>query len=239
MISLLDIIGQINLIQDSNSLSGRNRGQIVTTNSLSDTQARIFIKNGELILDTNNHEVTSFEIMFEDAKKADVEEFLSALGFSVFLKENNGQLSMVAFSLDSVLKGTVVLAKVKDAHTRILSVLLSDQEANEIPCEISDYMLGVVDVPAVVVPRVINYPNPFKEATTIAFFSSKNHASAILQIFDYTGKKLTHENIKSVNKGVNTYQFRPQYLSSGIYFYTISFGSEYLESSPVGKMIIK
>jgi len=68
-----------------------------------------------------------------------------------------------------------------------------------------------------------NYPNPFNP-TTIINYSVPTRTFVSLKVFDILGreiKTLVNEEISAGNYSVN---FNGAYLSSGVYFYTISAG---------------
>jgi hypothetical protein len=65
-----------------------------------------------------------------------------------------------------------------------------------------------------------NYPNPFRESTTLQFTLGKNCALS-LSVFDYQGRKLVSENLGPYMPGVHQYLLKKGNLSSGIYLYRI------------------
>jgi hypothetical protein len=79
-----------------------------------------------------------------------------------------------------------------------------------------------------------NYPNPFNPETKIDFTIPKNGFVSI-KIFDITGKEITTLVSTSMNKGSYTVNYNASQLSSGVYFYKLSVGSDFSESR---KMIL-
>ncbi|MDD5362036.1 MAG: T9SS type A sorting domain-containing protein [Ignavibacteria bacterium] len=79
-----------------------------------------------------------------------------------------------------------------------------------------------------------NYPNPFNPETKIDFTIPKNGFVSI-KIFDITGKEITTLVSTSMNKGSYTVNYNASQLSSGVYFYKLSAGSDFSESR---KMIL-
>ena len=69
-----------------------------------------------------------------------------------------------------------------------------------------------------------NYPNPFNPSTTIKF--SINETSIVkLSIYNLLGQKVATLINQSLNAGLHSVQFNASNLSSGIYFYRLTSGS--------------
>jgi len=68
-----------------------------------------------------------------------------------------------------------------------------------------------------------NYPNPFNPSTTIRF-SLKQAGMATFRVFDLLGREILSEQIVG-KAGWNTYTFKANALSSGIYFYRLQAGA--------------
>ncbi|NQT26821.1 T9SS type A sorting domain-containing protein [candidate division KSB1 bacterium] len=79
-----------------------------------------------------------------------------------------------------------------------------------------------------------NYPNPFNPSTNISY-SIPNSGFVILKVYDILGRKI--KTIVNEFQNANTYSvnFDASKLSSGIYFYQLEMGNEYLERK---KMIV-
>lgn len=77
-----------------------------------------------------------------------------------------------------------------------------------------------------------NAPNPFTGKTTIKF-NVKDESAATLKVFDVLGKTIYSDSFKT-KYGENAYEFDGSKLTSGIYFYTIT----YKNFSETKRMII-
>ncbi|ACF15033.1 peptidase S8 and S53 subtilisin kexin sedolisin [Chloroherpeton thalassium ATCC 35110] len=77
-----------------------------------------------------------------------------------------------------------------------------------------------------------NYPNPFNPTTTIRF-SLKEAGTAILKVFDVLGREILVEHIAG-KVGWNSYVFKANEISSGMYFYQLRAG----EFSEMKKMLL-
>jgi len=70
-----------------------------------------------------------------------------------------------------------------------------------------------------------NYPNPFNPSTTIKF-SLKEYSGVKLTVYDIMGRELKVLVNQSLSPGVHSINFDGSNLSSGIYFYVLSSGSQ-------------
>ena len=197
----------------------------------------------KLIVDPNGYDITSFEIVLEDINEKEITEMISELGFNIYIKQTQNKVSIIGFSLNDSLELKTTLANINNLNATIVSVLLSDKEANEIPCQITnDQTLGYDDVSEVekgLLGKIRKYPNPFVDKTFIEFYSDKNYSNATILLFDVTGRKMLEERMTSVVKGENTYVFnRKNSLPSGTYFYRVKLGTGGTDKFLKGKMII-
>ena len=78
-----------------------------------------------------------------------------------------------------------------------------------------------------------NYPNPFNPSTTISF-SIPSQEKVKLQVFNALGQEVALLLDKEISAGSYNYTFDASGLTSGIYFYTLSTGT----NSITKKMIL-
>jgi hypothetical protein len=78
-----------------------------------------------------------------------------------------------------------------------------------------------------------NYPNPFNPATTISF-SLPSRSFVSLKVFDALGKEVSVLVSNELSAGTYTRQWNASALSSGVYFYKLTSGS----NSMIKKMIL-
>lgn len=77
-----------------------------------------------------------------------------------------------------------------------------------------------------------NFPNPFNPSTKIRFYNPQRNFITV-KIFDLGGSEVATLENKNLNAGNYEYEFRPENLSSGVYFYRVYYG----ENFKSGKMI--
>lgn len=92
--------------------------------------------------------------------------------------------------------------------------------------KLSNLLVGVCE-PSVPPPVAFalqqNYPNPFKNATTIRY-NVRERAPVTIQIFDLQGRLVTKLVDREVEPGNYAVRFNPQALANGIYFYRMQVG---------------
>ncbi len=234
-INILDVIGQVNIIQNQepedspkNALTKTNTGVPIS---------KISVENGVLYLNTNGNSVTSLEILINDITKETIEELISPLGFSVNMATKSNGVSLIAYSFNDALNGKVALANLNTTNTSVQSVILSDVNANQIPAEIIENTLTDKGFEITKSINIYNFPNPFKEQTTIEFYLDQNSTNNTLSIYDISGRKVDTSIIKNLTKGKNQYMFKRKKLPNGVYFYLIN--TEGNSKILKGKMILK
>ena len=230
-ISVLDIIGIVKIIQDQPP--GKPSENIIA-NQADITKAKLSIENGYLVLDAKGFDVSGLEIRLNNAKKDGIKELISSLGFTVSMSEKDNQLCFIAYSFDHVLKDKLVLAEIKQSAAAIFSVLLSDPQAKEIPCEIGSIILGLTDTDENTF-MVNNHPNPFSTETTIEIQVPQLEKGAILSVYSIDGRKVEERSLGILNKGLNAFKFQSQKLYAGTYIYMIRTASDHVFK---GKMSI-
>jgi hypothetical protein len=77
-----------------------------------------------------------------------------------------------------------------------------------------------------------NYPNPFNSTTTISY-QIPERERVVLKIYDILGREVTTLVDARQFSGFYDYQWHPQNLASGIYFYRINAGSVQLQKKMV------
>lgn len=135
------------------------------------------------------------------------------------LELENGTSKLLKISNDGVEEGKYITA---DAAMLILNRKLSP-----------DVILSVDEKDTREISHPVafnlhqNYPNPFNPETTIQFELSESGFTK-LTVYDVLGRKITHLVNEELGRGLHTYNFNSSGLSSGVYFYTLQVGTNYL-----------
>jgi hypothetical protein len=102
-----------------------------------------------------------------------------------------------------------------------------------ISCPPPDNIINRVNNP-VIFHVCQNYPNPFNPSTKISY-SISNSNLVILKIYDILGREIQSLVNKYQTSGSYTINFNAKNLSSGIYFYKLQVGRDYIQ---IKKMIL-
>lgn len=76
------------------------------------------------------------------------------------------------------------------------------------------------------------YPNPFKQSTTISYHLATPQ-NVEIQVYNLLGKSVFQQVRGTVSQGAQRFQFTPEDLPAGVYFYNINTGSR----SHTGKLV--
>ena len=79
-----------------------------------------------------------------------------------------------------------------------------------------------------------NYPNPFNQVTTIDYSVPKS-AFVTIKIYDFLGREIKILIREEKSRGSYSLQFNGSNFASGIYFYQIQIGKEFIDTK---KMIL-
>ncbi|TYP97055.1 putative secreted protein (Por secretion system target) [Tenacibaculum adriaticum] len=76
------------------------------------------------------------------------------------------------------------------------------------------------------IEKLVASPNPFSNSTTISF-NSTNNQTVLISVKNVLGKTVFSKEIEAV-EGRNTFPFRRNDLSSGMYIYAIQSNKEFI-----------
>jgi hypothetical protein len=100
-------------------------------------------------------------------------------------------------------------------------------------CEAVDVLTGIVTEPSTDLPLSYelqqNYPNPFNPSTRISY-SIPNSNFVNMKIYDMLGREVQTLVSKVQKTGTYSINFDASKLSSGIYFYRLQVGSDFIEA---------
>ncbi|WP_456312064.1 leucine-rich repeat domain-containing protein [Pseudomonas shirazensis] len=234
-LNILDIILQVNKIQE-----GTQEKKANTSKLASNENTILSIENNTLFIESETNSAAAFDIRLKGISKAQVTELLSTIGYTASIAEKNGEVSIIGFSMDKTLSGKQAIATLTSNAT-IVSAMISDHDANELSYKISDKTLGVDDFDSDLAKAntVVNFPNPFREQTTIQYQLGDNADKVSLKVYDTKGQIVREEENLQTSKGKQELNFLRKELSSGIYFYTIEVQNSNKTKRLTGKMLIQ
>ena len=234
-LNILDIILQINKIQDGTQEKKANTSKLALKEN-----TILSIENNTLFIESETNSAAAFDIRLKGISKAQVTELLSAIGYTASIAEQNGEVSIIGFSMDKTLSGKQAIATLTPNAT-IVSAMISDHDANELSYKINDKTLGVdnFDSDLAKTNTVVNFPNPFREQTTIQYWLADNADKVSLKVYDTKGQIVRVEENLETSKGKQELNFLQKELASGIYFYTIEVQNSNKTKRLTGKMLIQ
>lgn len=232
-LNILDIILQINKIQEGTQEKKTNTSKLTSAEN-----TVLSIENNTLFIESDTNSVAAFDIRLKGISKTEVTELLSSIGYTASIAEQNGEVSIIGFSMDRTLSGKQAIATLT-SNAKIVSAMISDLEANELSYKIADKTLGIDDFDSEKENAVVNFPNPFKEQTTIQYQLAQNADRVSLKVYDMNGNNVFTEENLDASKGKHELNFLRKELSSGIYFYTIEVQTSTGLRRLIGKMLIQ
>ena len=138
VINVQDAVSLVNILLDSNlsSVRASNKGRRKTAMSL-DTDATVFVSNGELILNTADP-VSSFDIVVATSSEFKPNESLVSAGFTCSVRSNGEETHLVGYSLSgaTIPAGLNSIGVLEDGI--VTYSMLADSNANEIKSPFND-----------------------------------------------------------------------------------------------------
>ncbi|KIC01528.1 hypothetical protein OA88_13555 [Flavobacterium sp. JRM] len=236
-LNLLDIILLINKIQDGVQEKVQQAAKrFALTN---DQNTVLSIEDDILYIDSQATATAAFDIRLKGISKEQVSDLLSAKGYTVSIAENKDETSVVGFSIDKTLSGKVAIAKVAP-KTTIVSAVISDDNANEVPYKIVNGTLGIDDIDANSGKDIVmNFPNPFREQTTIKYHLLENATKVTLKVYNMQGQIVRLQSDLETSEGKHEAVFLQKELAAGVYFYTLEVQASNSPKIFKGKMLIQ
>jgi len=236
-LNLLDIILLINKIQEGSLEKTASTKRLMASN---DEKALLSIEDGVLYIDNPSESTAAFDIRLKGENKEQVKELLSSKGYTMSVAEKGEEISLIGFSMSETLSGKQAIAKVSP-ETTIVSAMISNDTAIEVPYKIVSKTLAVddVDIISKETTGVINYPNPFKDQTTIQYQLLENANQVTLKIYNMQGQVVRIQSDLQTSEGKHEFNFLRQELASGVYLYTVEIETQKGQKVYKGKMLIQ
>ena len=153
--------------------------------------------------------------------RSDVEVLPALNGFECATVEENGNLTMIFYSMSgmTVPAGKTALLRVENGDWRVENIALSDPQGQNVVALNGD-AVGITDLEAVQA-QFTAYPNPFSEKVLIEL-TVGNYSAATVTFTDMMGRTVDMRSIATPTAGKYSMVWDATGLPRGIYFATLS-----------------
>ena len=212
VINVLDVVGAINIILYPENNQAKD--------SYEQQTAIYTIEDGILYVNTpvalGGLQFTLNNTTFEEI------EVLEALnGFELVNSSNNGNLTLMAYSMSGkqIPEGKHALLRIGDKE--IGNIVLSDTEGhNVIPLKGGE--VGVTDIESVKAQIMKAFPNPFEKEVQLTFVVGSNNISNARLVFtDVIGRQIDQHEMDIHTAGQYSYTWKAKGMQRGMYFATL------------------
>lgn len=181
-------------------------------------QCEIEIENWQIAID-------HFEDIIENPESPEDSIFaVIDLGHTYFLMGDTNYRSIASGKMKEHIPTTLEAFAEKRDH--LLSLLPVNKEQEELKNQLESLPEGML---------LQNVPNPVSNTTTI-YYKLNTQSSAMLKVYDYTGKEVYIADQLSDNIGLNKTELDVSNLPSGIYFYSLIIDGQLSDTK---KMVLK
>lgn len=212
-INVLDIVSIINIILYPDGRPG-------TQNSPMQQTAIYTLEHDTLYIDTPVP-LSGLQFTLGGCTRADVEVLPALQGFECATVEQDGQLTMVFYSMSgaTVPFGKTALLSIHHPQSRIQSIALSDPQGNNV-IAMDGNQEGLVDLGAVQAQFATAYPNPFSHKVRLEL-TVGNYRTVDILFIDLMGKQVDHRELATPTAGRYGLTWDASGLPRGIYFATL------------------
>ena len=208
-INVLDIVGIINIILHPNS----------GTQSISDPMTAIYtVENDTLYINTPTP-LAGLQFTLANCTRADVEVLPALTGFECATVEDNGNLTMIFYSMGGVAVPFGKTALLRIGNIQIADIALSDPQGQNVVAMNGD-LLGLVDINAVQAQFATAYPNPFSGKTRLEL-TVGNYSTVAVVFTDLMGKTVDTRTLETPTAGDYSLTWDASGMPRGIYFATL------------------
>lgn len=210
-INVLDIVNIINIILHPNQ-----QGK-----SIHDQQTAVYsIENDTLYIQTPVA-LAGLQFTLGGCTRADVEVLEALTGFECATVEENGNLTMIFYSMSgmTVPVGKTALLRVRSSEFGVQSCALSDAAGNNV-IPLDGDQVGLTDLEAVQAQFATAYPNPFVDKVHLEL-TVGNYREVAVQFTDLTGKTVDRRSLATPTAGRYSMMWDATGLPRGIYFATL------------------
>ena len=210
-INVLDIVNIINIILHPDQQS----------KGIHDQQTAVYTVENDTLYINTPVALAGLQFTLGGCTRADVEVLEALTGFECATVEENGQLTMIFYSMSgmTVPAGKTALLRMKNAECRVESVALSDAAGNNV-IPLDGDQVGIVDLGTVQAQFATAYPNPFSQKVRLEL-TVGNYSEVAVQFTDLTGKTVDRREVSTPTAGRYGLTWDATGLPRGIYFATL------------------
>ena len=212
-INVLDIVGIINIILHPEE-NGGAKGVAIQRTAIYTIEDGILYVNSPVALG-------GVQFTIVGCSASDVELLAALDGFEKVSAENDGNLTLIAYSMSGRTIAAGKQALLRLGNRELDDIVLSDERGNAVIALKGDN-LGATDIEAVPAQIMKAFPNPFDEEVTISFVvGSERSGKARLEMNDMQGRKVGAAEIETATAGRYNYKWKASGMEKGVYFVSL------------------
>jgi hypothetical protein len=210
-INVLDIVNIINII-----LHPDQQGK-----SIHDQQTAVYTVENDTLYINTPVALAGLQFTLGGCTRSDVEVLETLTGFECATVEENGNLTMIFYSMSgmTVPAGKTALLRVRSSEFGVQSCALSDAAGNNV-IPLDGDQVGLTDLEAVQAQFATAYPNPFVDKVHLEL-TVGNYREVAVQFTDLTGKTVDRRSLATPTAGRYSMVWDATGLPRGIYFATL------------------
>ena len=210
-INVLDIVNIINII-----LHPDQQGK-----GIHDQQTAVYTVENDTLYINTPVALAGLQFTLSGCTRSDVEVLEALTGFECATVEENGNLTMLFYSMSgmTVPAGKTALLRVRSSEFGVQSCALSDAAGNNV-IPLDGDQVGLTDLEAVQAQFATAYPNPFVDKVHLEL-TVGNYREVAVQFTDLTGKTVDRRSLATPTAGRYSMMWNATGLPRGIYFATL------------------
>ena len=212
VIDVLDVVGTINIVLYPENNQSKDEYEQQT--------AIYTIEDGILYINTPVA-LAGLQFTLNNTTFEDIEVLEALNGFELVNSSNNGNLTLMAYSMSGkqIPEGKHALLRI--GNKEIGNIVLSDTEGhNVIPLKGGE--VGVTDIESVKAQIMKAFPNPFEKEVQLTFVVGSNNISNARLVFtDVIGRQVDQHEMDIHTAGQYSYTWKAKGMQRGMYFATL------------------
>ena len=210
-INVLDIVQIINIILHPGQQS----------KGIHDQQTAVYTVENDTLYINTPVALAGLQFTLSGCTRSDVEVLEALTGFECATVEENGNLTMIFYSMSgmTVPAGKTALLRLKNAECRVNHIALSDAAGNNV-IPLDGDQVGIVDLGTVQAQFATAYPNPFSQKVRLEL-TVGNYREVVIAFTDLMGKTVGQREVATPTAGRYGLEWDATGLPRGIYFATL------------------